>query len=81
MKKNRGKKSDKQKILEGIARGEAAIREGRTKTHSEAKSALSKWFDESLESRPRRITMKPMSEMRGFLKGMNTEFEREDDRF
>jgi len=32
------------KILEGIARGEADILEGRTKSHAEAKKAMSKWL-------------------------------------
>lgn len=32
------------KILEGIARGERAILDGRTVTHSEAKRRLSKWL-------------------------------------
>ena len=31
-------------IMEGIARGEKAIQEGRTLTHSEAKERLSKWL-------------------------------------
>ncbi|MDF2178587.1 type II toxin-antitoxin system Phd/YefM family antitoxin [Aliiglaciecola sp. CAU 1673] len=31
-------------ILEGIARGEAAIQEGRTITQDEAKDRLSKWL-------------------------------------
>lgn len=32
-------------ILEGIARGERDIQEGRTCTHAEAKVKLDKWFD------------------------------------
>jgi len=32
-------------ILEGIARGERDIQEGRTCTHAEAKEKLNKWFD------------------------------------
>ncbi|MCA9440887.1 MAG: type II toxin-antitoxin system Phd/YefM family antitoxin [Candidatus Omnitrophica bacterium] len=32
------------KILEGIAHGEADILEGRTKSHTEAKKAMSKWL-------------------------------------
>lgn len=32
------------KILEGIARGEIAVLEGRTYNQQEAKSALSKWL-------------------------------------
>jgi prevent-host-death family protein len=31
-------------ILEGIARGEAAIQEGRTYSHAEAKKRMSKWL-------------------------------------
>ena len=31
-------------ILEGIARGEQAIAEGRTATHAQAKSRLSRWL-------------------------------------
>ncbi len=31
-------------ILEGIARGEAAIQEDRTFTHAQAKKAMSKWL-------------------------------------
>jgi prevent-host-death family protein len=32
------------KILEGIARGEKAIEEGRTVSHAQAKRRLSKWL-------------------------------------
>ena len=32
-------------ILEGIARGESAVLEGRTLSHSKAKESLSKWLD------------------------------------
>jgi len=35
---------DRMQILEGIARGEAAIQENRTLTHAEAKEAMSKWL-------------------------------------
>lgn len=31
-------------ILEGIARGEAALSENQTRTHAEAKQAMSKWL-------------------------------------
>lgn len=31
-------------VLEGIARGERAIEEGRTLTHDEAKAKLSRWL-------------------------------------
>ena len=31
-------------ILEGIARGEAAIQEGRTFSHAQAKEKMSKWL-------------------------------------
>ena len=31
-------------ILEGIARGEAAIRDGRVMTHTEAKAKMKKWL-------------------------------------
>ena len=31
-------------ILEGIARGERAVEEGRTLTHDEAKSKMSRWL-------------------------------------
>jgi PHD/YefM family antitoxin component YafN of YafNO toxin-antitoxin module len=33
------------RILEGIARGEKAIREGRTLNHSEAKKRMKRWLD------------------------------------
>jgi predicted transcriptional regulator len=33
------------KILEGIAKGERDIQDGRTFTHAEAHGKLSKWFD------------------------------------
>jgi prevent-host-death family protein len=32
------------RILEGIARGERAIQEGRTSTHTQAKLRLSRWL-------------------------------------
>ncbi len=32
------------KLLEGIARGEKAIEEGRTVTHAQAKARLSRWL-------------------------------------
>ncbi len=32
------------KLLEGIARGERAIEEGRTLSHEEAKSRMSRWL-------------------------------------
>jgi PHD/YefM family antitoxin component YafN of YafNO toxin-antitoxin module len=32
------------KLLEGIARGERAVEEGRTLTHDEAKAKLSRWL-------------------------------------
>lgn len=35
---------DRMSILEGIARGETAILEGRTLTHSQAKDRLDKWL-------------------------------------
>ena len=35
---------DRMAILEAIARGERAVLEGRTLTHSEAKGRLSKWL-------------------------------------
>ena len=35
---------NRMEILEGIARGEATIQEGRTYTQKEAKKALSKWL-------------------------------------
>lgn len=35
---------DRMAILEAIARGERAVLEGRTVTHSEAKGRLSKWL-------------------------------------
>ncbi len=35
---------DRMKILEGIAKGEQAIREGRTMDMSQAKDKLSKWL-------------------------------------
>jgi prevent-host-death family protein len=31
-------------VLEGIARGERAVEEGRTLTHDEAKAELSRWL-------------------------------------
>lgn len=33
------------RILEGIARGERAIREGRTSTHAQAKQRLKRWLE------------------------------------
>lgn len=33
------------RILEGIARGETAILEGRTLSHSEAKQRMKRWLD------------------------------------
>lgn len=36
---------DRISLLEGIARGEMAIKEGRTKTHNEAKKQMSRWLD------------------------------------
>lgn len=33
-------------ILEGVARGERAISEGRVATHEEAKARLGRWLDE-----------------------------------
>ncbi len=36
---------NRMKILEGIARGERAILEGRTVTHAEAMRRLSKWLN------------------------------------
>jgi len=33
------------RLLEGIARGEKAIREGRTVTHSEAKKRMRRWLE------------------------------------
>ena len=35
---------NRMRILEGIARGEAAIQEGRTLTQKEAKKAMAKWL-------------------------------------
>ena len=35
---------DRMAILEGIARGERAILEGRTLTHAEAKGRMKKWL-------------------------------------
>ena len=35
---------NRMQILEGIARGERAITEGQTVSHSEARQALSKWL-------------------------------------
>ena len=35
---------DRVKILEGIAMGEKAIRDGRTLTHSQAKARMEKWL-------------------------------------
>jgi predicted transcriptional regulator len=32
-------------LLEGIAKGEKAIQEGRTLTHDEAKTRMSRWLD------------------------------------
>lgn len=36
---------NRMRILEGIARGEAAVREGNVLTNSEAKSRMKKWLD------------------------------------
>ena len=36
--------NDRLTVLEGIARGERAIEQGRTVTHQEAKQKLSKWL-------------------------------------
>jgi prevent-host-death family protein len=36
---------DRMTILEGIARGERAILEGRTLTHAEARGRMKKWLD------------------------------------
>lgn len=35
---------ERMKLLEGIARGEKAVEEGRTMTHSEARQRLSRWL-------------------------------------
>jgi prevent-host-death family protein len=35
---------EKLKLLEGIARGERAIEDGRTLSHEEAKSRMSRWL-------------------------------------
>jgi prevent-host-death family protein len=35
---------ERMKLLEGIARGEKAIEEGRTVTHAEAKQRMSRWL-------------------------------------
>jgi prevent-host-death family protein len=35
---------ERMKLLEGIARGERAIAEGRTVTHAEAKQRMSRWL-------------------------------------
>ena len=35
---------NRMRILEGIARGEAAIQEGRTYSHTQAKERMSKWL-------------------------------------
>lgn len=35
---------DRMKILEGIARGEKAIQEGRVMTHAQAKSKMKRWL-------------------------------------
>lgn len=35
---------DRIKLLEGIARGEKAVSEGRTLTHSQAKERMEKWL-------------------------------------
>lgn len=35
---------DRMAILEGIARGERAILDGRTQTHAEAKGRMKKWL-------------------------------------
>jgi prevent-host-death family protein len=36
---------DRLRILEGIARGERAIHEGRSSTHAEAKRRLKRWLE------------------------------------
>ena len=36
---------ERMRILEGIARGEEAIREGRTLSHSAAKRSLKRWLE------------------------------------
>lgn len=36
---------NRMRILEGIARGETAILEGRTLSHSEAKRRMKRWLD------------------------------------
>ena len=38
------KLQDKIQLLEGIARGERAIEEGRTLSHDEAKAKMSRWL-------------------------------------
>ncbi len=35
---------DRMSILEGVARGEAAIKDNRTYTHAEAKEKMAKWL-------------------------------------
>lgn len=38
------KMQDRMRLLEGIARGEKAIEDGRTLAHAEAKQRLSRWL-------------------------------------
>ena len=40
------------KLLEGIARGEKAIEEGRTMSHAQAKQRLSRWLKKSGRNQP-----------------------------
>ena len=35
---------DRMRLLEGLARGERALQDGRTMTHKQAKAAMSKWL-------------------------------------
>jgi len=35
---------DRMQVLEGIARGERAVTDGRTVTHTEAKARMSRWL-------------------------------------
>ena len=35
---------DRMRLLEGLARGERALQDGRTMTHKQAKKAMSKWL-------------------------------------
>jgi len=36
---------NRMRVLEGIARGERAIQDGRTSTHAQAKRQLQRWLD------------------------------------